>query len=53
MMPACGAASSLRPARTVAMMRIPAVFVDAGSHFTTIPVAADLAVEPPPPRHAA
>ena len=49
---ACGA-SSVRPARAVAMMRIPPVFEGAGSYFNTIPVAADLAVEPPPPRHAA
>ncbi|MXX54497.1 MAG: hypothetical protein F4205_06120 [Gemmatimonadetes bacterium] len=52
MIPACGA-SSVRPARAVAVMRLPAVFEGAGSYFSTIPVAADLAVEPPPPRHAA
>ena len=49
---ACGA-SSVRPARTVAMARIPAVFECAGFFSNPIPAAADLAVESPPPRQAA
>ena len=50
MMMACGAAS-IRAVRTVAVARIPTPFVRADFLATTIPVAADLAVETPPPRH--
>lgn len=49
MMMACGTAS-IRAVRTVAVARIPAPFVRAVSSAPAIPVAADLAVEPPPPR---
>ena len=49
MMMACGAAS-IRAVRTVAVARIPTPFVRADFLATTIPVAADLAVETPPPR---
>ncbi len=47
---ACGS-SSARPARAAAIVRIPAVFVRAAFLAPPIPVAADLAVETPPPRH--
>ena len=50
MMMACGTAS-IRAVRTVAVARIPAPFVRAESFAPAIPVAADLAVETPPPRH--
>ncbi|MDE2679556.1 MAG: hypothetical protein OXI76_16800 [Gemmatimonadota bacterium] len=49
MMMACGAAS-IRAVRAVAVARIPAPFVRAASFAAAIPVAADLAVETPPPR---
>ena len=47
---ACGTAS-IRPARSAAMVRIPAVFVRAAFIRNPVPAAADLAVETPPPRH--
>lgn len=49
MMMACGTAS-IRAVRTVAVARIPTPFVRAASSAPAIPVAADLAVETPPPR---
>ena len=49
MMMACGAAS-IRAVRTVAVGRISTPFVRAASVTAAIPVAADLAVETPPPR---
>ena len=49
MMMACGTAS-IRAVRTVAVARISAPFVRAASSAPAIPVAADLAVETPPPR---
>ena len=49
MMMACGTAS-IRALRTVAVVRIPTPFVRAAFFAATIPVAADLAVETPPPR---
>ncbi len=52
MMMACGAAS-IRAVRTVAVARIPTPFVRAASFAAAIPVAADLAVETPPPRFTA
>lgn len=48
---ACSTAS-VRPARAVSMIRFPAVFVQARFAGDLVPVAADLAVEPPPPRQA-
>ena len=50
MMMACGAAS-IRAVRTVAVTHTPTPFVRAASLTAAIPVAADLAVETPPPRH--
>ncbi len=50
MIMACGFAS-VRQARTTAMIRLPAVFFTAAFPTQPIPVAADLAVETPPPRH--
>ena len=50
MMMACGTAS-IGAVRTVAVARIPAPFVRAAFSARAIPVAADLAVETPPPRH--
>ena len=50
MIMACGFAS-VRQARPAAMIRFPAVFVAAAFLNSPIPVAADLAVETPPPRH--
>ncbi len=52
MMMACGTAS-IRAVRTVAVARIPTPFVRAASFAAAIPVAADLAVETPPPRFTA
>lgn len=52
MIQACGA-SSVRPAQAVAMTRLPAAFERAGFLASPIPVAAELAVESPPPRRAA
>lgn len=49
MMMACGTAS-IRAVRTVAVARISAPFVRTASSAPAIPVAADLAVETPPPR---
>ena len=49
---ACGA-SSVRTAQTVAMTGLPAAFERADFFANPIPVAADLAVESPPPRQAA
>ncbi len=49
MMMACGTAS-IRAVRTVAVARISTPFVRAAAFAPAIPVAADLAVEPPPPR---
>ena len=49
MMMACGTAS-IRAVRTVAVARISTPFVRAASFAPAIPVAADLAVETPPPR---
>lgn len=49
MMMPCGAAS-IRAVRTVGVARIPTPFVRTGSFAAAIPVAADLAVETPPPR---
>lgn len=51
MMMACGAAS-MRAVRTVAVARIPTPFVRAASFAAAVPIAADLAVETPPPRLA-
>lgn len=50
MIMACGFAS-VRQARPATMIRIPAVFFTAAFPTPPIPVAADLAVETPPPRH--
>ncbi|MDE2877168.1 MAG: hypothetical protein OXQ93_17135 [Gemmatimonadota bacterium] len=50
MIMACSIAS-LRPAHPAAMIRIPTVLVRAAFPAPPIPVAADLAVETPPPRH--
>lgn len=50
MIMACSVASP-RPARTDAMIRIPAVIVRAAFPAPPILVATDLAVETPPPRH--
>ena len=50
MIMACSIASP-RPAHPAAMIRIPAVLVRADFPTPPIPVAADLAVETPPPRH--
>ena len=50
MIMACSIAS-VRQARPAAMIRIPTVFVRAAFLAQPIPVAADLAVETPPPRH--
>ncbi len=50
MIMACSIASP-RPARPAAMLRVPTVFVQAAFPTPPIPVAADLAVETPPPRH--
>ena len=50
MIMACGFAS-VRQARPTAMIRLPAVFFAAAFPTPPIPVAADLAVETPPPRH--
>ena len=50
MIMACSIASP-RPAHPAAMIRIPAVLVQADFPTPPIPVAADLAVETPPPRH--
>ena len=50
MIMACGFAS-VRQARPAAMIRLPAVFFTADFLTSPIPVAADLAVETPPPRH--
>ncbi len=50
MIMACGFAS-VRQARPAAMIRLPAVFFTAAFPTPPIPVAADLAVETPPPRH--
>ncbi len=49
---ACGA-SSVRTAQVVAMTHLPAAFERADFFANPIPVAADLAVESPPPRQAA
>lgn len=49
MIMACSIASP-RPARPAAMLRIPTVLVQAAFPAPAIPVAADLAVETPPPR---
>ena len=48
---ACGTAS-IRATRSVAMIRMPALFVRAEFLPSPIPAAADLAVETPPPRHS-
>lgn len=48
----CGSVS-IRPVRSAAMVRFPAVLVQTGFSPPAIPVAADLAVETPPPRLAA
>ena len=48
---ACGTAS-IRATRSVAMIRVPALFVRAEFLANPIPAAADLAVETPPPRHS-
>ena len=50
MIMACSIASP-RPAHPAAMIRIPTVLVRAAFPAPPIPVAADLAVETPPPRH--
>ena len=50
MIMACSIASP-RPASPAAMIRIPTVLVRAAFPTPPIPVAADLAVETPPPRH--
>ena len=50
MIMACGFAS-VRQARPAAMIRLPAVFFTADFLTSPIPVAAELAVETPPPRH--
>lgn len=47
---ACGSASA-RQAQAAAIVRFPAVFVRVAFLAPPIPVAADLAVETPPPRH--
>jgi len=49
---ACGI-SAVRPTRTVPVVRIPAIFAGGAFFANPIPVAADLTVEPPPPRQAA
>ena len=49
MIMACSIASP-RPARPAAMLRIPTVLVQAAFPTPPTPVAADLAVETPPPR---
>lgn len=49
---ACGA-TSVRSAPTVALVRTPPVLEDARFFSTQIPLADDLAIDPPPPRHAA
>ena len=51
MIMACSIASP-RPARAAAMIRIPTVLVRAAFPTPSLPVAADLAVETPPPRHS-
>ena len=48
---ACGTAS-IRATRSVAMIRVPALFVRAEFLANPVPAAADLAVETPPPRHS-
>ena len=50
MLMACSIASP-RPAHPAAMIRIPTVLVRTAFPAPPIPVAADLAVETPPPRH--
>lgn len=50
MIMACSIASP-RPAHPAPMIRIPTVLVQADFPTPPIPVAADLAVETPPPRH--
>ncbi len=50
MIMACSIASP-RPASPPAMIRIPTVLVRAAFPTPPIPVAADVAVETPPPRH--
>lgn len=50
MIMACGVASP-RPARPAAMIRIPAVLVRAAFPAPPVAVAAEPAVETPPPRH--
>ena len=50
MMMACSIAS-VRPAHAAAKIRIPTVLVRAAFPTPPIPVAADRAVETPPPRH--
>ena len=50
MIMACSIASP-RPAHPAAMIRVPTVLVRAAFPAPPIPVAADLAVETPPPRH--
>ena len=52
MMLACGI-SAVRPTRTVPVVRTPPTFAGAAFFANPIPVAADLTVEPPPPRQAA
>ena len=49
MIMACSVASP-RPARPAAMVRVPTVLVRAAFPAPPLPVAADLAVETPPPR---
>ena len=51
MIMACSIASP-RPAHPATMIRIPTVLVRAAFATPPTPVAADLAVETPPPRHA-
>ena len=52
MIMACGFVS-IRPVQSATMIRFPAIFVRTGFSPLVIPVAAELAVETPPPRLAA
>lgn len=52
MIMACGI-SAVRPTGTVPVERIPAIFAGAAFLANPTPIAADLTVEPPPPRQAA
>ncbi len=49
MIMACGLVS-VRPVQSAAMIRFPAIFVRTGFFPEAFPVAAELAVETPPPR---